>query len=116
MASTASPEHVSTMPVLRRLYVVRFVFADAWAGHLLVSGSDLTLGVELLLFLYPAFDAVAAVIDARSSRATRSVTGPYANMAVSSRAVVGVAVASTSGIADVLRVWGAWTVVSGLVQ
>ena len=116
MVSAASPEHVSTMPVLRRLYVIRFVFAAAWAGLLLVSGSDLTHGTEILLFLYPAFDVVAAVVDARSSRATRSVRGLYANMAVSSLAAVGVAVASVSGIADVLRVWGVWAVVSGLVQ
>ncbi|MDQ0946723.1 uncharacterized membrane protein HdeD (DUF308 family) [Streptomyces phaeochromogenes] len=119
MASTATTERVGAPPALRRLYVIRFVFAAAWAVLLLlVSGSesDLTVGAKLLLFLYPAFDVVAAVADARSARTDRPVKGLYANIAVSSLAAVGIAVASASGVADVLRVWGTWAVVSGLVQ
>lgn len=116
MASAASAEHVGSAPALRRLYFIRFVFAAAWAVLLLVFGSDLTAGAKLLLFLYPAFDVVAAVVDARSARVARPVKGLYTNMAVSALAAVGVAVASSSGVADVLRVWGAWAIVSGLVQ
>lgn len=101
----APAEPVGTPPVLRRLYVVRFVFAVAWAALLLLGGSELTLGVQLLLALYPAFDVAAAVVDARSARAAGPLKALYANMAVSALAVVGVAVASTSGVADVLRVW-----------
>ena len=70
----------------------------------------------MLLFLYPAFDVVSAVVDARSARADGPVKGLHANIAVSSLAAVGIAVASASGVADVLRVWGAWAVTSGLVQ
>ncbi|MYS22474.1 Uncharacterized membrane protein HdeD, DUF308 family [Streptomyces sp. DvalAA-14] len=116
MASAAVTPHTGTGSVLPRLYLIRFVFAAAWAVLLLVSGSDLTAGTKALLFLYPAFDVAAAVIDAGSTRAGRPVKGLYANMAISALAAVGVAVASTSGTADVLRVWGAWAVVSGLVQ
>lgn len=101
---------------LRRLYIVRFVFAAAWAALLLLFGSELTTGARLLLFLYPAFDVAAAVVDVRSARADRAVKGLYVNIAVSSLAAVGIAVAGGSGVADVLRVWGAWAVVSGLVQ
>ncbi|MCL7381301.1 hypothetical protein [Streptomyces sp. 35G-GA-8] len=118
MASTASAEHATATPALRRLYVIRFAFAAAWAVLLMVSGSgsDLTLGARLLLVLYPAFDVAAAVVDARSARAGGPVRGLYVNIAVSSLAAVGIAVAGTSGVADVLRVWGAWAVLSGLVQ
>ncbi|MGV9348789.1 hypothetical protein ACWDSD_29030 [Streptomyces spiralis] len=116
MASTASAEPVGAKPALRRLYVIRFVFAAVWAALLLVSGSELTVGAKLLLFLYPAFDVAAAVVDARSARAAGPVKGLYANMAASVLAAVGIAVAGTSGIADVLRVWGAWAIVSGLIQ
>ncbi|WP_049572204.1 membrane protein [Streptomyces sp. SBT349] len=116
MASVDSAEHVGTTPALRRLYVIRFLFAAAWAVVLLVSGSDLTVEAKLLLFLYPAFDVVAAIVDVRSARPDGPVTSLYVNIAVSSLATVGVAVAGTSGVADVLRVWGAWAVVSGLVQ
>ncbi|MEV5840417.1 hypothetical protein AB0M32_00440 [Streptomyces sp. NPDC051985] len=116
MASTASAESVGATPALRRLYVIRFAFAIAWAALLLVAGSELTVAARLLLFVYPAFDVAAAVVDARSARAAGPVRGLYANMAVSALAAVGVAVAGASGVADVLRVWGAWAVVSGLVQ
>lgn len=116
MASTASAEPVGATPALRRLYVIRFAFAIAWAALLLLSGSELTVAAKLLLFLYPAFDVAAAVVDARSARAAGPVKGLYANMAASALATAGVAVASTSGVADVLRVWGAWAVVSGLIQ
>jgi uncharacterized membrane protein HdeD (DUF308 family) len=116
MATVTTTEYVAAAPALRRLYVIRFFFAAAWAALLLVSGSDLTTGARVLLFLYPAFDVVAAVVDARSARADGPVKGLYVNIAVSSLTAVGVAVASASGVADVLRVWGAWAVVSGLVQ
>ncbi|TQJ92439.1 hypothetical protein [Streptomyces sp. SLBN-31] len=114
--TTASAESTDALPSLRRLYVVRFVFAAAWAALLLVSGSELTVGTKLLLFVYPAFDVAASVVDARSARAAAPLKGLYTNMAVSALAAVGVAIASTSGVADVLRVWGAWAVASGLIQ
>ncbi|MEW2133052.1 hypothetical protein [Streptomyces sp. NPDC005435] len=116
MPSVATAGHVSTAPALRRLYLARFVFAAAWAALLLLSGSELTVGTKLLLFLYPAFDVAAAVVDARSARAAGPVKGLYVNMAISTLAAVGIAVAAASGVAGVLRVWGAWAIVSGLVQ
>jgi hypothetical protein len=116
MASAASAERLGATPALRRLYFIRFVFAAAWAALLLVSGSELTAGAKLLLVVYPAFDVAAAVVDARSAQPGGPVRGLYATMAVSALATVGVAVAGASGVADVLRVWGAWAVVSGLVQ
>ncbi|MGW7264492.1 hypothetical protein [Streptomyces sp. NPDC054842] len=116
MASVASAERSGTAPALSRLYLVRFVFAAAWAALLLLTGSDLSTGTKLLLFLYPAFDVAAAVVDRSSAHAAGPVKALYANMAVSALAAVGIAVASTSGVADILRVWGAWAIVSGLVQ
>jgi uncharacterized membrane protein HdeD (DUF308 family) len=117
MTPTAvAAEPIGAAPALRRLYVIRFVFAAAWAALLLASGSELTLATKLLLFLYPAFDVAAAVVDARSARAAGPVRSLYANMAVSALAAVGVVIAGASGVPAVLRVWGAWAVVSGLIQ
>jgi uncharacterized membrane protein HdeD (DUF308 family) len=76
-------------PALRRLYFVRSAFALVWA---------------VLLFL--------TVADLRSSRSA----GLYLNIAISSLAAVGLAIACSAGIPAVLRVWGAWAIVSGLVQ
>ncbi|MFF5289214.1 hypothetical protein [Paractinoplanes globisporus] len=103
-------------PALRRLYLVRFAFALVWAVLLFATASDLgPLSVPLLV-LYPLFDAAAAIVDSRSSGSTGPARGLYVNIAISSLAAVGVAVACSDGIPAVLRVWGAWAIVSGLVQ
>jgi hypothetical protein len=74
-----------------------------------------SLGATLLV-LYPVADVVAAVVDHRSSGMTRPVLGLYVNIAVSLLAAVGLALAVSSGIPGVLRVWGAWAIASGLTQ
>ncbi|WP_030436752.1 hypothetical protein [Actinoplanes subtropicus] len=97
---------------LRRLYLVRFAFALVWAVLLFVTGSGLGALSVSLLVLYPLFDAAAAVVDLRSSRSAAL----YVNLAISSLAAVGLAVACSAGIPAVLRVWGAWAIGSGLIQ
>jgi len=106
---TAAP---AIAPSLRRLYFIRFGFALVWAGLLFATASSLGPVSATLLVLYPLFDVVAAVVDARSSK----VTGLYVNIAVSSAAAIGLALAASAGIPAVLRVWGAWAIVSGLIQ
>ncbi len=101
---------------LRRLYLVRFAFALVWAGLLVATASPVTPVSVALLVLYPVADVAAAVADARSSRNTAPVPGLYANVVVSLVAAVGLAVAAPSGIPGILRVWGTWAIVSGIVQ
>ncbi|MER6248228.1 hypothetical protein [Streptomyces griseorubiginosus] len=120
MTTTTAPAPVSAPDVvasaLRRLYFVRFGFALLWAVALFSTASSIGPVSATLLVIYPLFDVVAAVVDARSSRASRSAPGLYVNMAISGLAAVGLAFAVASGIPGVLRVWGAWAVTAGLVQ
>jgi uncharacterized membrane protein HdeD (DUF308 family) len=107
-----SPAAGGIAPALRRLYFVRFAFAIVWAGLLFLTTSQLgPLGIALVV-LYPLFDVAAAVVDARSSRAS----GLYANIVISLLAAIGLAITASSGVPAVLRVWGAWAIVAGLVQ
>jgi uncharacterized membrane protein HdeD (DUF308 family) len=106
----------TTAAALRRLYFARFVFAIVWAAVTFTVADDLNVLAATLLVLYPLVDAAAAAIDLRSSRTTGSPTLLYVNIAVSLLAAVGLAVAGASSIPAVLRVWGAWAVVAGLVQ
>ncbi|WP_206794190.1 hypothetical protein [Amycolatopsis sp. MtRt-6] len=101
---------------LRRLYFVRFGFALVWAGLLFATASSLGPVAIALLVLYPLFDVVAAVLDARSATAGKPIAALYLNVAISLLAAAGLAVAAASGIPDVLRVWGGWAIVAGLVQ
>lgn len=101
---------------LRNLYYVRSGFAVIWAGLLALGASALTPLSIALLVLYPLFDVAAAVIDFRTSRATKPRVPLYVNMALSLLTAIGLAVAVNSGIPSVLRVWGAWAITAGIVQ
>ncbi|MFC4332611.1 hypothetical protein ACFPC0_33565 [Streptomyces andamanensis] len=117
MSTIAAPSGVTgTAAALRRLYFVRCAFALTWALVMFTTASGISPATAVLLVLYPLFDVGAAVVDARASRAAGSPALLRLNMAISSAAAVGVAVACASGVPAVLRVWGAWAVVSGLVQ
>ena len=116
MTTTSAPEVATVAPPLRRLYFVRFGFALVWAVGLFFTASSIGPVSATLLVIYPLFDVGAAIVDARSSRASRSAVGLYVNVAVSAIAAVGLVLAVTSGIPAVLQVWGAWAVLAGLVQ
>jgi uncharacterized membrane protein HdeD (DUF308 family) len=115
MTTTTVPDR-GIAPSLRRLYFVRFAFALVWAALLFVTASSLGPVSVALLVLYPLFDVAAAIVDARSAKETKPVLGLYVNIAISLLAAAGLAVAASSGIPGVLRVWGTWAVVAGLVQ
>ncbi|WP_182886871.1 hypothetical protein [Microbispora sp. H10885] len=112
----ASPGISGTASALRRLYFVRFAFAVVWALAMFTTASNLGPLAVTLLVLYPLFDVAAAIVDARASRNTGSSALLYVNIAVSLVTAIGVAIACASGIPAVLRVWGVWAVVAGLVQ
>src|SRR4051812_18450385 len=116
MTTVAPSRPAGIAPALRRLYFVRFAFAFVWAALLFVTGAKLGPAAVTLLVLYPAFDVAAALVDARSSRTGGSPLGLYVNIAISSLTAIGLAIASASGVPAVLRVWGAWAIVAGLIQ
>jgi uncharacterized membrane protein HdeD (DUF308 family) len=99
-------------PTLRRLYLIRFAFAIVWAGLLVATASTINPVSVTLLVLYPVFDVAAAVVDVRSSKGAVV----YVNIAISLLAAIGLAIAVSAGNVGVLRVWGAWAILSGLVQ
>src|SRR4051812_26983162 len=112
-----SPAVGGFAPALRRLYFVRFAFAIVWAALLfLTTKSGLGAVGVVLVVLYPLFDVGSAIVDTRSTKGTGPVRGLYVNIAISLLATIGVAIASASGVPGVLRVWGVWAIVSGLVQ
>lgn len=101
---------------LRNLYYIRFGFAVLWAGPMLLTASALGPVSIALLLIYPLFDVAAAVVDFRTSCTTRQRMLLYINMALSLLATLGMALAVTSGIPGVLRVWGLWAITAGVVQ
>ncbi|WP_426502714.1 hypothetical protein ACPPVO_34425 [Dactylosporangium sp. McL0621] len=116
MTTVAAPGFSTTASALRRLYFVRFAFAIVWALVMIPLAKHLNPVTGTLLVVYPLVDVAAAIIDARASRAIGTPSLLYVNVAISLLAAVGLAVASTSGIPAVLRVWGLWAIVAGLLQ
>jgi uncharacterized membrane protein HdeD (DUF308 family) len=116
MTTLATPGISTTAAALRRLYFVRFAFALVWVLVTFPLASDLNPLVATLLVIYPLFDVAAAVADARSSRRTGSPTLLHVNIAISSLAAIGLAVAAAYGIPALLIVWGTWAVVAGVIQ
>ncbi|MFF1920645.1 hypothetical protein ACFVW8_08710 [Streptomyces sp. NPDC058221] len=114
---TSTPTPTSASTTLRKLYFVRFAFAAVWAGLLFTTADTLGPASTALLVIYPLFDVACAVADIRSANAEGGpVRGLYVNVALSALTGIGLAVAATSGIPAVLRVWGVWAVTAGLVQ
>jgi uncharacterized membrane protein HdeD (DUF308 family) len=113
----ASPGISRTASALRRLYFVRAAFAIVWAVlATTTAGDDLGPLTVVLFVLYPLFDVGAAVYDLRSSRSGTNPVLLYVNIAVSTLTAIGLGVAAASGIPAMLRVWGAWAIVAGVVQ
>jgi uncharacterized membrane protein HdeD (DUF308 family) len=108
---TASLREARTL----QLFLTRGGFAIAWAAVFAMVADSLTVGVGVLLVLYPLIDLVASLIDARSQHGSaRQLL--LANAAVSAVAAVALGVAATGTVADVFAVFGVWAGVSGAAQ
>jgi uncharacterized membrane protein HdeD (DUF308 family) len=116
VSTAVTPTAAGVVPALRRLHLVRFGFAIGWAVLLVLTGRQLGPVAAVLVVLYPLFDAACAVVDARASGSTSSSWGSHLNVAISSLAAIGLGIAAASDVPAVLRVWGAWAVVAGLIQ
>ncbi|WP_416566715.1 hypothetical protein [Nocardia testacea] len=112
----ATADNTGSADGLRNLYYGRFAFALVWAVLMSAAAATLNPVSISLLLLYPLFDVAAAVIDFRTSGAARPRAPLYVNMALSLLSAIGLAAAVTSGIPDVLRVWGVWAITAGIVQ
>ncbi|WP_431908315.1 hypothetical protein [Micromonospora carbonacea] len=111
-----------------RLYLVRAGIALAWSGTLfgalssagaLTAGSALPGFVIALLIFYPALDVAASLLDARTQRRAGNrgnVRAQLVNAVISTVTAIAVAVAVADGPASVLRVFGAWAVLTGAIQ
>ncbi|MFI6899182.1 hypothetical protein ACIBM4_34250 [Streptomyces sp. NPDC050256] len=118
VVSRPAPTAPAPLPAaLRKLYLLRFAFAAVWAALLFTTADTLGLLSGTLLVLYPLFDAACVVVDLRSARAADGAAKRLSvNIGLSVLTGIALAVALTSGIPAVLRVWGIWAVTAGIAQ
>ncbi|MGN6235894.1 hypothetical protein [Dyella sp.] len=105
------------MVSLRNFYFLRALAAFAWVALASLSSSASRLVVGALLVLYPAWDAVANVIDARRSGGWQANPGQKFNALTSIIIAVCMAVVFTlRGNAGGVLVFGLWALLAGLFQ
>jgi uncharacterized membrane protein HdeD (DUF308 family) len=101
---------------LRRLYFIRAAFSISWV--ILISlFAKASMGIaSILLVIYPAWDLIATFGDIRANQSSPSKTPQYINVVISAITTVAVGLALQKGIPETLIVFGAWAILTGLIQ
>ncbi|MBT1688654.1 hypothetical protein KK078_18940 [Fulvivirgaceae bacterium PWU37] len=74
-------------------------------------------GIASILFIiYPAWDALAIYLDMKANPQTAPKTPQLVNAAISIMTTVAVALALQQGVPQALIVFGAWAILTGLIQ
>lgn len=115
MTTAQRPGH-DTSRWLSSYYFLRAGVSVGWVAAAFTIGKAMPPAAAALLVAYPAWDAVANVIDARRSGGLAANPSQALNAAASTVVAVAVAVALGSGMHAVLAVFGIWAILSGLLQ
>ncbi|MCS3451664.1 MULTISPECIES: DUF308 domain-containing protein [Bradyrhizobium] len=108
--------HLSTQTAwLRSYYLGRAIFSVAWvAAAVLFSGQA---GPAAVLFvIYPAWDGIANLADARVNGGLKANPSQALNVAVSAITTLAVIVALSHSSYAVLAVFGGWAILAGVLQ
>lgn len=114
--SQHAPESTDTDRWLRSYYLLRGAVSLVWVAAALAIGSMAPVVAGALLVIYPAWDALANVIDARQNGGLRRNPTQAFNTVVSTVTTVAVAIALGVSMNAVLGVFGVWAAMSGLLQ
>jgi uncharacterized membrane protein HdeD (DUF308 family) len=109
-------ESTDTDRWLRCYYLLRGSVSLVWVAAALVVGPKAPVVAGALLVIYPAWDALANVIDARQNGGLRRNPTQAFNAVVSTVTTVAVAIALATSMNAVLGVFGVWAAMSGLLQ
>jgi hypothetical protein len=107
---------VQTARSLRRLYFTRTAFSVIWVILVSIFVKTNSSIAEILFIIYPAWDVFATYLDIKANPPQVSKTPQYVNAVIGGLATIGVALALQKGVSVALIVFGAWAIVTGLVQ
>jgi uncharacterized membrane protein HdeD (DUF308 family) len=103
-------------PWLKQYYFIRAAFSALWVAAALTAGRHSFAVATALLIIYPAWDAIANVIDAARSGGLAANRSQAINVAASSLMTMAVILALTMSMNWVLGAFGLWAIFSGLLQ
>jgi uncharacterized membrane protein HdeD (DUF308 family) len=101
---------------LTHYYFIRAIVSAVWVGLAFVVGQRSAVGAALLLVVYPAWDALANYVDFSRSGGTADNRTQLINVVISAVTTAAVVVALKIDPGWVLRVFGVWAILSGLLQ
>ena len=106
----------STAKSLRTLYFIRAAFSVSWVILVaLLAKTSLSIAMVLLI-IYPAWDVIGTLLDIRAQGSSQSKTPQYVNAGISLITTLAVALALQKGVPEALMVFGAWAILTGLIQ
>lgn len=100
---------------LRSYYFVRALFSIAWIAAATLFSAQ-SGPAAFLLVIYPLWDALANLVDARVNGGLKVNPSQTLNVVVSMITTLAVIAAVGNGTYAVLAVFGVWAILSGLLQ
>lgn len=107
--------HAANEGWLKRYYFTRALFSICWVAAVLTVARASAVASAVLLVAYPAWDALANLADGRRSGGLAANRTQLLNV-IASLAVALALAASLPDMHRVLAVFGAWAILSGLLQ
>ncbi|MCA6110246.1 DUF308 domain-containing protein [Bradyrhizobium cenepequi] len=101
---------------LKAYYFARTAFSAAWVAAVFTVGQQSSSIAAILLLTYPAWDAAANYVDASRSGGLGENRTQALNVFVSLATTVAVVLALRMSMNWVVGVFGAWALLSGLLQ
>ncbi|KAI0911393.1 hypothetical protein F4823DRAFT_561042 [Ustulina deusta] len=101
---------------LKKYYFARVAFSAVWVAAAFTVGDAYYLAAAVLLVIYPLWDAAACLVDAQHSGGLANNQSQAINLLVSLATTVLVLVGVIINMHWVFGVYGAWAILSGLMQ
>lgn len=101
---------------LRKLYFIRAGFSISWVILVALFAKTSPMFATILLIVYPAWDVIGTILDIRANRIVPLKTPQYINLVISGIATFAVGIAIQKGVPQVLVVFGAWAICTGMIQ
>jgi Short repeat of unknown function (DUF308) len=101
---------------LNTYYFVRAGASIAWVAAAFTLGRSMPVTAAILLVAYPAWDALANVVDGQRNGGLGANLSQALNAAVSTVTAIAVAIALGRGLHAVIAVFGVWAILAGLFQ
>ena len=110
------PKSLSGNRWLTSYYFARAAFSVVWVAAAFTLGKAMPSVAAVLLLVYPAWDAAANLVDARSNGGLKQNPTQMLNVVASGVTTIAVAIALGMSMNAVLGVFGVWAALAGFFQ